>query len=399
MKFLAFLQDFPFPANNGIRADISRRLRAFHDLGHEVHVISWTGGRLDPALSEAHFANVRAVSASLRVYRIDRSWRRAARLWRYPSQIAARRLGRAQLAEIAADMAMVRPDALWIDGIHASGAGLEAARHLELPVVYRSHNREAMFLAEQAALADGGHRLSILASNFGLARWERKLMHTARFVADISADDCAYWRTQGVAHNRCLPPLADPQILNTASCPEEARDIDLFYVGGLVSPNNISGLMWFAREVQPVLRARMPQIRVVVAGRAPSAALTSTLTAAGIEVIPNPSQTDTLFARARVVFNPIFHGSGVNIKTVDMLASGRSLVTTTKGVRGLPAEVLKSAVIADTAAAFSAALMDAVAARPDPDAQQRIVSDLEMRLGPGALRDCIGLVAAALDRQ
>lgn len=355
VKILAFLQEFPLPPNNGIRADISRRLRCFHALGHEIHVVTWTGGRLDPTLSAENLAEVRAQSASLHVATVDRSWRRALRLPRYPSQIAARLLDKAQVAHIlAATYANGSPpDIIWVDGIHASGAALQIASLIPSPIVYRSHNREAYFLTEQAKLSLGLHKLSIQASNLGLARWELALLLKAKFIADISLEDVDFWRNKGIRHNIWLPPLADEKILATAQHSDIARDIDFLYVGGLISPNNVDGLRWFIDYVNPLIRERVPKAKVVVAGRSPSPDLSAILSANGIEVIANPEQVDKLFARARVLFNPIFHGSGVNLKIVDMMGSGRPLVTTNKGARGLPTDLLQMITVTDDPVEFA----------------------------------------------
>ncbi len=43
-----------------------------------------------------------------------------------------------------------------------------------------------------------------------------------------------------------------------------------------------------------------------------------------------------LYARAKLVVIPLFHGSGLSIKTVECLGMGRVAVSTPVGARGLP---------------------------------------------------------------
>ncbi|WP_156445660.1 glycosyltransferase, partial [Sphingomonas sp. CCH9-F2] len=92
----------------------------------------------------------------------------------------------------------------------------------------------------------------------------------------------------------------------------------------------------------------------------PPAALAQRVAAAGAELVADPRDAAPLFARARVMMNPILHGSGVNIKTVDMLATGRTVVTTTKGARGLPAEVVAELRTDDTPEGFADLIVAAV---------------------------------------
>ena len=98
--------------------------------------------------------------------------------------------------------------------------------------------------------------------------------------------------------------------------------------------------------------------------------------------------------RARVMMNPILHGSGVNIKTVDMLATGRTVVTTTKGARGLPAEVVAELRTDDTPEGFAdlivAAVRDARAAAGGTDRAALV----QRIFGAQAVADALAQVVA-----
>lgn len=362
MRFIGLFQEFPFPANNGMRSDISRRLGIFHALGHEVHALAWTGGRLDPILGDAELTAAARLMASLEVLPIDRGWRRIVNLARFPSQVAGRWPSgreRQALLERLRDR-IPDPECVWVDGIHAAALGRWLARAYGVPLLYRSHNIEHRYLAEQARLARGRTKWRIAANVPGMHRFEAALQRDAAQVFEISSEDLAWWRARGIRHNRCLPPQPDPALSHDRAI--GARDIDLLFVGSLSSPNNQAGLAWYQREVHPILREALPDVRVLIAGRAPPARFSATLAEAGIDVLPDPAEVTPLFARARVLMNPIHHGSGVNIKTIDMLASGRPVVTTTKGARGLPPAVADHLIVADDARTFATALTEAIAA-------------------------------------
>ncbi|WP_230771305.1 glycosyltransferase [Sphingomonas sp. Leaf4] len=360
MRIVALFQEFPFPANNGMRSDISRRLATLHALGHEVHAIAWTGGRLDPVLRDADVTAAARLTASLDVLPIDRGWRRVANLARFPSQVAGR-WPTAGDRHALLDRLRARvpaPDCVWVDGIHAGALGRWLARALGVPLLYRSHNIEHRYLAEQARLARGRTRWRIAANVLGMRRFETALQRDAAQVFEISADDRDWWRGRGIAHNRWLPPQPDPMIASHSA--DGSRSIDLFFVGSLSSPNNQAGLAWYLGHVHPLVRDALPDVRVVIAGRSPPSALLGQLGDAGIETLPDPAAVAPLVGRAHVLMNPIHHGSGVNIKTIDMLASGRPVVTTAKGARGLPPAVVDHLILADDPSGFAAALVAAI---------------------------------------
>jgi glycosyltransferase involved in cell wall biosynthesis len=131
------------------------------------------------------------------------------------------------------------------------------------------------------------------------------------------------------------------------------------YVGNLHTRNNIFGLKWFARRVAPLLEG----LYVVVAGSRPARSrparqLCDTLRKANVEVIANPEEVQGLYDRARVLINPIWHGSGVNIKTVELLATGKPLVSTSAGTRGLVKQLHRHVGVADNPEDFATLVLE-----------------------------------------
>lgn len=63
------------------------------------------------------------------------------------------------------------------------------------------------------------------------------------------------------------------------------------------------------------------------------------------------------YAEAAVVINPAWIGTGLKIKTIEALSRGKPLVTTAKGIEGLPSTAAQSAAIADTDENFAGAII------------------------------------------
>jgi glycosyltransferase involved in cell wall biosynthesis len=62
------------------------------------------------------------------------------------------------------------------------------------------------------------------------------------------------------------------------------------------------------------------------------------------------------YAEAAIVINPSWIGTGLKIKTVEALARGKPLVTTTKGIEGMDRDVEKSTFVCDDAVKFADAV-------------------------------------------
>jgi hypothetical protein len=376
MKIAHILHEFPYPPNHGIKCDMARRLEAFHALGHRVFAVSWISAGADEPPSPEMRERLRAITAGQAVLTIGgdlgTKLRRIANLSRYPSYVASRIPSRAEREALIAQIAAFDPDLIWLEGVHPAWLAMELQQRLGRPLAYRSHNIEHQYLAEQARLATSPRRkLALWAGTMGLGRVERKLHARASHVFDISSDDLRFWRSAGLVNNSCLPTQPDPAILATIDS-RAPRDIDLLFLGGLYSPNNIAGLRWFLQSIYPAIRAEIPDVGLTIAGRDPDPELARAVSDAGATLIGNPPEAAPLFARARVTINPILHGSGVNIKTIDMLATGQPVITTSKGARGLPEGLQAELDITDTPEAFAGRAIAAVrAARAGAAAQDR----------------------------
>lgn len=363
MRILHILHEFPVPPNSGIRCDMWRRLLAFRELGHQVMALTWIPA--GQTIAEHQLAEVEAACNDLMLLKIGSdAGARARRIWnlrRHPSYVAARIPAGPDLRDVERRAAQFAPDLIWVEGIHPSWLGLHLRARLGVPLAYRSHNVEHRYLPEQARLARSmRQRLALRAGCLGLERAERAMMRDADHVFDISHEDAAFWRAQGAQRIDVLMPQADPAILATATRPANARNIDLLYVGSLSSPNNIAGLQWYFDQVHPAVITEIPDLAITVAGRAPPPALRALCEGAGTMLVPDPADISDLIGRGRVMLNPILHGSGVNIKTIDMLASGQPVITTTKGARGIAQAVVAELSIADDPAAFARLIVEKI---------------------------------------
>lgn len=362
MKIVHLLHEFPFPPTSGVRCDMGRRLAAFAQLGHRVFAVSWASvgaGEMPDETSRIELSRLVEQSALLPIGAdLTSKFRRMWNLRRYASYIAARIPSVEEQAALTARIADFKPDLIWLEGVHPFWLAMELRRRFHVPLVYRAHNIEHRYVAEQARLARSARlRLALTAGTWGLEAAERALHRTADVVYDISTDDLAWWQAQGYSNGKWLAPQANDAILAAADVDLARRTTDLLFLGSLSSPNNVAGLRWYVEAVHPIVRAAVPDITVMVAGRRPDRSLAGLLRIAGISLVPDPPEAAPLLASARVMLNPILHGSGVNIKTIDMLATGCPVVTTPKGGRGLPRSVVETLCIAHGVQPFASAVI------------------------------------------
>jgi polysaccharide biosynthesis protein PslH len=128
----------------------------------------------------------------------------------------------------------------------------------------------------------------------------------------------------------------------------------LVFVGNLAYPPNIEAVLWFAREIFPLIRHKRPAAKfVVVGGNAPSALL-ALRAMPGIEFSGFISDFRPLLWTAGVSVCPVRLAAGRQNKILDAFATGTPVVATSLTASGCEAEAGVHLLTADNAGAFAA---------------------------------------------
>lgn len=130
----------------------------------------------------------------------------------------------------------------------------------------------------------------------------------------------------------------------------------LLFVGNFRHRPNADAVVFFAREILPLVRQTVPDVELLVVGdnappdfaeHAPS----------GVRVLGYVPDVDPLFARCRVFVAPLRFGAGMKGKIGEALAYGTPVVTTTIGAEGMSLRDGHEALIADSPEDFAAAVV------------------------------------------
>jgi polysaccharide biosynthesis protein PslH len=97
---------------------------------------------------------------------------------------------------------------------------------------------------------------------------------------------------------------------------------------------NVDAVTWWLREVWPSIRRVRPDLRVVVAGERPAAAIRREVERAGVKLIESPRDMRSIISQATLSLAPMRCGSGVPIKVLEAWAVGVPVVATPWAVAG-----------------------------------------------------------------
>jgi hypothetical protein len=333
----------PTPANHGGRVDRWTRLKSLQALGGVVQLIYWPLGPVNEEF-RPYVADVLAV---------PRRRRPLSYLFGHPpgrlASFLPAAVGRAQMLEAVRRFA---PGCLLADGIDVALPAEWLADELGLPLAYRSQNIEHLYWRRQLAIAPLKQRPVFFLGTQGLFEAERHLRAKAGLVLDICEEDSEWWRRESPGEKvQVLRPLLE---LGVGPAHTKVRDIDVSFTGGLAAPNNVRAVRWLCRDVMPLVEARLGRrANVVIAGSHPTDEVLEICRGSGATLVADAPSLTPIRDRTRVLVNPILDSSGVNIKTVEMLATGRPIVTTSGGMRGLMDLTDEKVTVADTASGFA----------------------------------------------
>ncbi|MER9691420.1 glycosyltransferase [Mesorhizobium sp. M0179] len=129
------------------------------------------------------------------------------------------------------------------------------------------------------------------------------------------------------------------------------------FVGYTRYPPNAEAILWLVGKVFPLVRARLPRARLLIAGDG-GRELGIDDAGAGVETLGFVTDLSSAYARARVVVCPVKRGGGTRIKIIEAALYGRPVVSTSIGAEGLGFIDGKEVVLANEEGAFAEAMVE-----------------------------------------
>jgi glycosyltransferase involved in cell wall biosynthesis len=190
-----------------------------------------------------------------------------------------------------------------------------------------------------------------------ISSFETKACNGMAACLVCSEADEAALRTMGVTTRIVVVPNGADTDYFAPLATTPTNDREIVFVGALDYDPCEKGIWYFCTEILPLLRRQMPDLRLVVVGRNPSARLLS-VAKADLNVVLTGRVEDVRphVQRAGAFVVPLLSGSGTRLKIIEAMAMGVPVVSTTVGAEGIAGTDGVHFRIADTAVAFALAV-------------------------------------------
>lgn len=372
MKVLFLTHHVPYPPNSGARIRAFHQLRALVARGHDVHLLSFA----DRQREWRHQRELSGLCASVTIlphHETRASLRAVPRLWLKVSRTAdPAALGhfasRQMTAAVARQLARLRPEVIFVSSTVMAQFVPEqwAARTVAdligvnwphwqgkfgglLQALWRRHEaREAELLRAYETQLVRRFAASIVPADkdsaaFNLDEFTRR----ARLRVIPSGVDAELYRSNVASLRLSVSRrkwLADPQAVR------------LVFVGSMDDEANVEGARFFAEEVFPQLRARVPEAQFLLVGHNPAPEVKRLGKQPGVVVTGSVEDVRPYLNAATVCVIPACRSRGIHHKALEAMAAGRAVVATPMVADGLHAKDGEQLLVARDASEFIAAV-------------------------------------------
>ena len=366
-KILILTPQFPYPPHQGTTLR-NYNLIAGLAQRHQVHLMAFG----DPAESQGTpldglCQSVQVVSPPQR----SMSQRIKGLLFTSLPDMAQRLPSPAFRTALADALAREEPDVVEVEGIElaqylfqVAGSRQEAGCPL---LVYDDHNAEYL-LQQRAFETDIRQPRRWVAAAYSFVQWrrlrayERRACLTADRVAAVSEADAEALRglVPGLEPT-VVPNGVDMDYYTAPVAPLASREApgapDLVFTAKMDFRPNVDAVLWFARDVLPLIRRESPETRFWAVGKSPHARLAPLADEPGVVLTGWVEDVRPYIAGAGVYVVPLRIGGGTRLKVLEAMAMGKAIVSTTLGCEGFELVPDQELVIADDPAEFAAAVL------------------------------------------
>lgn len=151
---------------------------------------------------------------------------------------------------------------------------------------------------------------------------------------------------------------------NFAPIRPPAGSADVVFCGVMNYTPNVEAAVWLARDVWPLVRARLPSARLRLVGASPSPQVAALSALPNVEVTGTVPDVRPYLWDAAVAVAPLHTARGIQNKVLEAIAAGLPTVVTPVVSEGLPPDVLRACRVAADARGFADHLIELLELRP-----------------------------------
>lgn len=368
-RVLMLTQVLPYPLDAGPKVRAYYMLRHLAER-HEVTLVSFVRADDTPQA----VGHLRELAHAVHTAQVHRSAARNIRaglqgLLTGQPMVIARDRSREMSGLLQQLAAQKRFDMVHADQLSMSGYGRQAAQTAAdgvRPRTLLDEHNAIYLLAQRIAVTETRpvrHVLTVREAR-AFRRYEREMCRRYDAVLTVTAEDREHLlallqpeEVEAARHKfRVVPICVDTEEKRPVLRTGDARPT-ILHLGTMFWPPNVGGVLWFAREVLPLVRREIPGVRFVVIGKDPPPEVCRLASDPNIEVTGYMADPAPYLALTDVFVVPLHAAGGMRVKILDAWSWGLPIVSTPIGAEGIECRDGEHLLIAAEAEAFAGAVV------------------------------------------
>ncbi|MGE5169033.1 MAG: glycosyltransferase [Rudaea sp.] len=242
-------------------------------------------------------------------------------------------------------------DVIMLSRHYVAGPHLEMVRKAAPRALIVFDTVDLHFLREERLAALEGGRAAALSAR---TRRNEELALIAKADVTLVVSPVERDVLAELAPDACVMLLSTIHEPAPQVAPWDARR-GLLFIGGFQHPPNVDAMLWYAREILPHVRKRLPGVKTYVIGSRATPAIEA-LTADDVAILGYVPDIAPYLAGSRVSIAPLRYGAGVKGKINTAMSRGLPVVATTPSIEGMHLVDGRDVLVADDPEAFAAAV-------------------------------------------
>lgn len=200
--------------------------------------------------------------------------------------------------------------------------------------ILRSHNNEGVYYKNLGESTPNiFKKFYYFSESFKFNKTEPALLKKVKNVLFVSMDEKKRYDKQLKGINTLfLPP-----VIKLETKLRQLNNKTVLFIGSLYIDNNREGIQYYIKNVHPYL-SQLDGYKFILAGNTKHHKLQWVddilRTNKDVTFYDTPDDLEPLYARASVFLNPMLHGAGVKLKTVEAIVNGLPVVCFPTGIEG-----------------------------------------------------------------
>ncbi len=320
MNILVVAGEYIYPPNNGGRVDIWSRIKVLYELGYKIDIIC----------TVKHEPNDVDIEPVKKIVENIVFVKRKNNILNLVSKLPLQAVSRKSLVFYKLKK---HYDIVLLEGLYVSQILYNKNLNYK-HVIMRMHNNEVKYFKELGMSTNNIlKKIYYYTESAKFKIYEKKILPIVKNIMFISYDEQKYYNSVYNLNDIFLPAVTE---LNFKKQKLTGRTV--LILGSLFMSNNREGIIWYLRNIHPKLMKIIDNYRLIIAGNSRNDGIKwldkYVRNYTNIVIKKSPTKLDDIYAQSAAFVNPMLHGAGVKLKTINAVVNGLPVITTGVGNEG-----------------------------------------------------------------